>query len=1497
MGIRRGKAGRIRPRRAHWCRFALIRPSVGGWAMIPVAVAVWYMALLLDERTLAAAALTLTAAWGLDLVMTVVQGVLIATSPLPSIDADLIPADGAHARAGAGGSDIAEGAVRRTLDWRGLIAPTHPTTTVQIERLDADGHRLERYVGLPQDTRGWYRRVARIIRWRSPMRLFAGRVPVRDGGEFVILPDAAAPSGNQHATDARLQGQDRTESTGTIRAYTPGDSPNLIAWRHSAHRGMLMTRESGRDTRATLIIVLDAAVDQGDGDRGLEGHVIRAQQLLPATSSTDRFVVTDGIHMADDRASALRLLAAVTPAAQPRLQPDADRTPSAVNRTPSDPADAADAADSAAPQRAAATIAAAAAAPGHGPVTIAVITSQPQGPLVQAIRTAIAGARTLPVQPWHEAAERMIATSLPERRSSAPAGHRRDRSPVIDARDRTRGSRAQGNPPSPTMAMRLIRVGVLAVYAALTIMGAAGLADAGGWWPWTAGLMLAAVIVESSVLSRTPLRGALRVVGMAVLLAVAGLTAAGVRIDVGSMLDTAGTASEASAGGGTPGMWDVIRLVPDMAAATVQGAATVGFESLRRQLPPLTVNPAGDACLIIICAMVAIAIRCLLYWRVGVPLLALLPLAALAADYSLVGHAAAWRQVLLLVVAFVLSLLTVRGTIGVSPPTCAAALAAVTALAMALTPATLSLAYNVPLSIGESTGLFTSNTVNPMVDLRRTLQSRSHAVALTYESGTPLTLRMATLGDFDGDTWSYEEQFAKDGSLYGSGIQLGHDSSNTLSDEERTAGMMTPLSLYLIVSYLTRGGETHGLLGDGTPYSEFAFSPQYFVNYATITIDRLNSRFLPMPGIINPNSLQFGSSIHTGWLCYSDGTVYNRTTVAAQGTRYYAEGLYPDPIGADDGFAQIDSLDDWREQLLDMEQSPDWPTRTAARLRYIAAGNARQVNGWMLIPLTGDFDNPQSALIWRDAAGNEVSRDNEEFTDAVQLSSDESLIVFQGNGNTATAALPLYDPSEYYGDGAASEDGAVDEDGTVSGDGVVSSDPVLDELLGMTGRFSAEGGERQRAEEAAFADLQDISQREGLSDSGVMIYDGLAPVASPADSPWLRQALAEVEHNQERVHDQYTALPDDLPQSVRAVVTQAQSDGVTVPAADHDGQIAAMRWLVDYFTDPDNGFVYTLDAPDGDGRNNLEVVGDFLERRSGYCSHYASALAVLGRALGVPTRMVLGYSASGVQTEADFTYEVTADQLHAWVEAYIDDVGWVPFDVTPASADDADADDAADTLAAQIGDDADAPAQEDDADTAEEDGATTDDDTPDTDGNTRDDEATSEQRASGTGDTSPAASLAWAVGGIGAVLVIVALCCLPMLVRRRRRRRRLRIASGSGSAGERWIAAWREIADSAWDNGVRWGEIETDRDIARRIVGWLGSGLSAGTETTETIEQVSRIAVQATAAAFGGTSEHAGDLAPIVESAVEAMRAANAVPRYRRILGVLCPASLFRARR
>ena len=129
--------------------------------------------------------------------------------------------------------------------------------------------------------------------------------------------------------------------------------------------------------------------------------------------------------------------------------------------------------------------------------------------------------------------------------------------------------------------MRLIRVGVLAVYAALTIMGAAGLADAGGWWPWTAGLMLAAVIVESSVLSRTPLRGALRVGrhGRAV---GCGRTDGGGRAHRRRFHAGYGGNRVGSLGWrGTPGMWERHPVGAGYGGGHCAGAATVGFESLR----------------------------------------------------------------------------------------------------------------------------------------------------------------------------------------------------------------------------------------------------------------------------------------------------------------------------------------------------------------------------------------------------------------------------------------------------------------------------------------------------------------------------------------------------------------------------------------------------------------------------------------------------------------------------------------------------------------------------------------------------------------------------------------------------------------------------------------------------------------------------------------------------------------------------------------------------
>lgn len=63
----------------------------------------------------------------------------------------------------------------------------------------------------------------------------------------------------------------------------------------------------------------------------------------------------------------------------------------------------------------------------------------------------------------------------------------------------------------------------------------------------------------------------------------------------------------------------------------------------------------------------------------------------------------------------------------------------------------------------------------------------------------------------------------------------------------------------------------------------------------------------------------------------------------------------------------------------------------------------------------------------------------------------------------------------------------------------------------------------------------------------------------------------------------------------------------------------------------------------------------------GFCLHYASALALMGRALGIPTRLVVGYAA-GEKRGDEIVYR--AKDAHAWVEAFVEG-RWVSYDPTP----------------------------------------------------------------------------------------------------------------------------------------------------------------------------------------------------------------------------------------
>jgi protein-glutamine gamma-glutamyltransferase len=92
---------------------------------------------------------------------------------------------------------------------------------------------------------------------------------------------------------------------------------------------------------------------------------------------------------------------------------------------------------------------------------------------------------------------------------------------------------------------------------------------------------------------------------------------------------------------------------------------------------------------------------------------------------------------------------------------------------------------------------------------------------------------------------------------------------------------------------------------------------------------------------------------------------------------------------------------------------------------------------------------------------------------------------------------------------------------------------------------------------------------------------------------------------------------------------------------------------------------YTLQLPD---RTPKDPISNFLfERKQGHCEYFASAMAVMLRTIGIPSRLVNGFS-GGEFNDLTSQYVIRESDAHSWVEAYIPGQGWVEFDPTPAAA-------------------------------------------------------------------------------------------------------------------------------------------------------------------------------------------------------------------------------------
>jgi transglutaminase-like putative cysteine protease len=144
-----------------------------------------------------------------------------------------------------------------------------------------------------------------------------------------------------------------------------------------------------------------------------------------------------------------------------------------------------------------------------------------------------------------------------------------------------------------------------------------------------------------------------------------------------------------------------------------------------------------------------------------------------------------------------------------------------------------------------------------------------------------------------------------------------------------------------------------------------------------------------------------------------------------------------------------------------------------------------------------------------------------------------------------------------------------------------------------------------------------------------------------------------------------TAAPFGQPRVVRPELERYAPLADTAAAVTGKARTpyAATAALVSWFRTK-GGFVYT-DRPPGSGSTAPLV--DFVTRtRAGYCQHFAGAMALMLRYLGIPARVAVGFS-SGTYDAKNALWRVTDHDAHAWVEVWFRGYGWLPFDPTPAA--------------------------------------------------------------------------------------------------------------------------------------------------------------------------------------------------------------------------------------
>lgn len=201
-------------------------------------------------------------------------------------------------------------------------------------------------------------------------------------------------------------------------------------------------------------------------------------------------------------------------------------------------------------------------------------------------------------------------------------------------------------------------------------------------------------------------------------------------------------------------------------------------------------------------------------------------------------------------------------------------------------------------------------------------------------------------------------------------------------------------------------------------------------------------------------------------------------------------------------------------------------------------------------------------------------------------------------------------------------------------------------------------------------DYQRDYQQDGASEQAAARLPGYSfqyYEQQDMDVDWTRQTR-EMEESAEW----FRQIQDIYMEEIQTVYTQVPKEEVRSLAAlcrEHPASDLADATSV-ILSVLENSTSYTLTP--GSAPVNTDIVEYFLfDSQEGYCVHYASAATLMYRLYGIPARYGAGYAVQPsdfvLQEDGTWVAEVTDESVHAWTEIFLEDYGWTPVEVTPAS--------------------------------------------------------------------------------------------------------------------------------------------------------------------------------------------------------------------------------------